>query len=207
MNRSQHFYGLVFLLIAVRFFHLGKQIDQPHDWRQCDTAYYIQDFYENGIDLLYPAVCWMGNSDTLALEFPLPEAVVAVGYNLFGESIPLARICFLVFFLGAVYYLYKIVRLLSNVSMARIATLVYLSLPLSFFYSRAVHIDFSVIFLAHAMVYYFFRGIDNRNGWYVLLSGAITTLAFLIKIPYAFYWFLPMSMYVIERKAFRWVLP
>ena len=87
--------------------HFGTELDAPHDWRQSDTAFYIYDFYKNGIDLLYPAVCWMGASDTVILEFPLPEAIVAIFYQLFSESIPLARFIFLSFFMGAIYYLYK----------------------------------------------------------------------------------------------------
>ncbi len=70
------------LLIALRFLHFGTEIDGPHDWRQCDTGWFIWDFYKNGIDLLHPAVCWMGATDTLILEFPLPEALVAIGYHL-----------------------------------------------------------------------------------------------------------------------------
>ncbi|MCC6463415.1 MAG: hypothetical protein IT260_23290, partial [Saprospiraceae bacterium] len=100
------------LLLALRLWHLGPAIDAPHDWRQCDTAYYIRDFYQNGIDLLHPAVCWMGAADTLALEFPLPEALVALSYHLGGESIPLARLLFLCFFGGALYYFYRSVDLL-----------------------------------------------------------------------------------------------
>ena len=50
-------------LIALRFLHFGPEIDWPHDWRQCDTGWFIWDFYKNGIDLLHPAVCWMGAAD------------------------------------------------------------------------------------------------------------------------------------------------
>ena len=75
----------------------------------------------------------MGASDTLALEFPLPEAVVAAAYRIFGESIFLARLIFLGFFAGTLYYFYKIANLLFGRELAQIATLVYLALPLSIF--------------------------------------------------------------------------
>jgi len=79
-----------FLLFALRFLHFGPELDAPHDWRQSDTAWYILDFFRNGIDLLHPAVCWMGASDTVVLEFPLPEAMVAMVWQLFGEFMPVA---------------------------------------------------------------------------------------------------------------------
>ena len=48
--RKYYFHLGVGALIAIRCFHLGSEIDSPHDWRQCDTAHYIRDFYRNGID-------------------------------------------------------------------------------------------------------------------------------------------------------------
>ena len=47
MNKPTYI-GLDAMLIAARYFHFGSTIDLPHDWRQCDTAYYIWDFYHHG---------------------------------------------------------------------------------------------------------------------------------------------------------------
>jgi len=58
------------LLILPRIQHLIGPIDDPHSWRQCDTAQYAYAFYQNGTDLLRPSVCWMGNHKTVILEFP-----------------------------------------------------------------------------------------------------------------------------------------
>lgn len=199
------FFCIATLLLALRFLHFSPEIDAPHDWRQCDTAWYILDFYKNGIDLLHPAVCWMGGSDQLALEFPLPEAIVASAYRIFGESMFLARCIFLCFFAGAVYYFYKITDLLFGRVLAQLATLCYLALPLSIFYSRAIHIDFAVVLLAHAMLYYYLIGIEKRRWEYMLLSSLAATLAFVIKAPYAFYFFVPMLFFAVQRKAIGWV--
>ena len=198
------FFLSIALLFGCRFLHFGPDIDAPHDWRQCDTAWYIWDFYQNGIDLLHPSVCWMGASDTLALEFPLPEAVVALAYQVFGESIPLARLFFLCFFAGALCYFYKITAMLFGSSLARLATLIYLALPLSIFYSRAIHIDFSALLAAHAMLYYYLLGIEKRRWEYILLSSLAAALAVVIKAPYAFYFLLPMVFFAVRQKALGW---
>jgi len=192
------------LLIVLRFLHFGPEIDGPHDWRQCDTAWFIWDFYKNGIDLLHPAVCWMGATDTLILEFPLPEALVALGYHITGESIPFARLIFLLIFSGALYYFYKIVGLLFGEVIAKLSTLVYVVLPLSVYYSRAIHIDFSVLLLTQIMAYYFLKGVNHRRYAYIFLSSLAAALAFVIKIPLAFYWAFPMLYYAFRQKAIWW---
>lgn len=205
MLRKSHFYVAIALLFALRILHFGPEIDAPHDWRQCDTAQYIWDFYHNGIDLLHPAVCWMGASDTLALEFPLPEAIVTLVQKVFGASIPLARLVFLCFFGGALFYLYKIADLLFGRQTAQLATLVYLALPLSIYYSRAIHIDFAAVLSAHAMLYYFLLAVQKRRWEYMLASSVAATLAFVIKVPYAFYFAIPMLFYAHQQKNLGWV--
>ena len=199
--RPSFFLSGIALLLALRLWHFGADIDAPHDWRQCDTAHYIRDFYQNGIDLLHPAVCWMGAHDALALEFPLPEAIAALAYRMFGESIPLARLVFLCFFAGALLYFYKITDLLFGQQQARLATLVYLCLPLSIFYSRAIHIDFSALFPAHAMLYYYLVGVKNRRWKYILYSSLFAVPAVVIKAPYAFCFALPMFFFAIRQNA------
>lgn len=187
---------LVFGLIALRFLHFGERIDDPHSWRQADTANYIWDYYKHGIDLLAPAVCWMGGYKTLILEFPLPEAIIALFYKIFGPDLLWARIVILSFYLGATYYLHRLVSYLSGAALARITTLIYLVMPLSLFYSRAIHIDFTAVFFSHAMLYYLMRGIDENRSFFIVAGVLLGTLGFLIKAPYVFYLFFPLAWYV-----------
>src|SRR5947207_6093573 len=58
---------------ALRVPHLTGPIDEPHAWRQAETAQYARSFFRDGIDLLHPTVCWLGGHHTLALEFPRSE--------------------------------------------------------------------------------------------------------------------------------------
>ena len=207
MFKSKYLFWIgVLVLNLYRLLHFGEFIDAPHDWRQCDTAYYIWDFFKNGIDLFYPAVCWMGSHELVVLEFPLPEAIVAMGYQFFGESIPLARLIFLSFFLGVTYQFFRIVELIFDQSLAQIATLVYLALPLGIFYSRAIHVDFSALFFAYAMFHYTLRGIRDQQVKWLIIGSLFTVPAFLIKIPYAFYLALPLLLYAFRKKQLIWLL-
>lgn len=196
----------VLALLILRCFHLGEAIDGPHAWRQSDTANYIWDFYQNGIDLLHPSVCWMGGHQTMILEFPLHEAIAALFYKAFGPSHLWARLVTLFFFMVSVFYLYKVVKLLSSKQVAQIAVLIYMVLPLSLFYSRAVHVDFVAVGLAHAMLWYYLQGIQ-QNMWKHILVGTLFAIpAFMVKAPYCFYLALPLVWWIWKQKRWREVL-
>lgn len=206
-HRRPIFYLLlcIVLLLATRAGHLAGPIDEPHSWRQCDTAYYALEFHREGIDLFYPAVCWMGGHKTLALEFPLPEALMALAFGLFGEHLFLARLVTLLFFCGSAAYLFLLVRRLFGERVAWPALAVYLVLPLGQFYSRALHVDFSAVFFAHAMAFHLLRGYERRSVAHSLAGAALGSLAFLVKAPYAFYFALPLAAVMItgfQRRAF-----
>ncbi len=194
---ERYFYGLlVLMLIGVRLFHLEGPIDDPHSWRQCDTAQYILDFYQHGIDLFHPSVCWMGGHKTLILEFPLPEAVVAMVYKVLGPDHLYARLVFLLIYLGSAYHLFRIVRFLYAERLAWLTTVMYMSLPLGIFYSRAIHVDFSALLCGLAAVDYLMRGLRENRTRLLLLSTVFATLGFLIKAPYLFYFLFPLSLWI-----------
>lgn len=205
-RKNWWFYLLILALVCHRFLHFGSAIDGPHTWRQCDTANYILDLYNNGFDLLNPAVCWMGGHGTLILEFPLPEAIAAIFYKVFGPDHVWARLVFFSFFLGAVAYFYKIVKHLFNQQLAQAATIVYLAMPLSLFYSRAVHIDFTAMFFAHGMLWYYLVGIEHERLKSLVIGTAFATLAFLIKVPYAFFFALPLLWWTAQKKQWKFLL-
>lgn len=205
-TRTWVFLGLAALLIALRFLHFGPIIDRPHDWRQCDTANYIYDYYENGIDLLHPSVCWMGGHKTTILEFPLVEAIVAVLYKAFGPSLFWARLVFLAFFLGAAFYLYRIVRLLGSAPLAEVVALIYMAMPLGIFYSRAIHIDFAATCMAHGMAFHFMLGLRRENLRHLLFGSLWGSLAFLTKAPYAFFLAAPVLAFAINEQKLGYAL-
>lgn len=189
--------------LALRLPHLSGPIDDPHSWRQCDTAHYALDFYRNGIDLLRPQVCWSGLHGTLALEFPLHEALVALLYGLFGFDHLWARLVTLAFFAGSLVYLHAIVDLVGTRRLARYTGLVYAVLPMSLFYSRAVHVDFAATFFGHAMLYHLLRGFDRRRPAHVVLGAILGSAGFVIKAPYLFYLYLPLGAFLLQRRVWQ----
>ena len=195
--------GLLALLVVTRMGHLAGPIDEPHAWRQSDTAQYALAFFQSGIDLLHPSVNWMGNYKTVAFEYPLPEALMALVWRVFGYDLLYARLVVLMFFAGSAAYLYLIVRRFATEGFAALATAVYLVLPLSLYYSRAVHVDFAAVFLAHAMCFHILRLLDGIRVRDLILGASAATLAFLIKAPYAFYFALPLGIVFLQQRNWR----
>lgn len=202
--RAPWFAVLLALLILQRCFHLGETIDGSHSGRQCDTLWYALDIYRNGLDhVLRPGVCWMGAHETLALECPLPEALMALAFRVLGPRLLWARLIVLLSFLGSAWYLHRIVEYLRGRRTARLATLLYAAMPLALVFSRAVHVDFAAVFCAHAMLYHLVRGYDEGSTRRVALGALFGTLAFLIKAPYAFYLFLPFAFHALRQPKLR----
>ncbi len=170
--------------MGIRLLHLEETIDDPHAWRQCDTANYVWDFYKNGIDFNQPAVCWMGGYKTLILEFPLPEAAIALLYKVFGPYHLVGRIFFLASFLFSAFYFRKVMELKFTSQVSKMATLIYMMLPLSIYYSRALHIDFFALGFSMAMLYHLYVGITLRSNLHLWLGCIFTTVALLVKAPY-----------------------
>lgn len=193
-------------LIIARFFFLEETLLGPHVWRQSDTANYAWDFYKNGIDLLHPSVCWMGGHKTVILEFPLVEAVIAAGYHLFGSVQIVAKLICFGFFLGSCYFFFRLVQWFTNTEIARLSTVVYAAIPLSFFYSIAIHIDFAEMCFTFAMAFFWARGIQRESTGDIIWGMIWGTLAFLTKAPYALLFFFPLLGLIIKEKKYQFVL-
>jgi hypothetical protein len=186
-------------LVGMRLFFFHSVIDEPHSWRQYDTLQYIRGLAFYDFDLFNPVVAWMGGHKVQILEFPLPEAITAVFYKLFGENLIWARLTTLLFFVGSALYLRGIIRRLQNKELADIATLIFMALPLGIPYSRAIHIDPAALFLAHAACYHAMKGIAIKSHKNLIFSSLMAILAAMVKVPYLFYLALPLGYYLAKR--------
>ena len=210
MNRTTKInyllWGILISLVVLRFFHLGNDVDNPHAWRQYDTKQYIEGYYYDNADFLEPTVCWMGQHKTLLLEFPLPEYAVAQLFKIFGPNLIVARLFFLTFFVLALLYFYKSLRILFNNKIPELATLFAGIVPLSLFYSRAIHIDFFAISFAMAMLYFAMKAIREKHFYSLLISVACGTIGLLTKAPYTFYLALPILYFAYAEGRMKWFL-
>lgn len=200
------FVAVALLLICARFLHFGPYLDDPHLWRQADTAQYIWSFFHEGFDLLHPSVAWMGGHKTVILEFPLPEAIVALFQKVLGEGLWVGRLIFLLSFALSAYFLFKIIQKLATEPIAQLATLIYLAMPLGLFYSRAIHIDGFATMLVHGTLWASILAIEGRNARKLAWASAIGTLAILTKAPYLLVIVFPLALFIHQTKSWKWLI-
>jgi O-antigen ligase len=200
------FWALASLFIGLRLFHVGPELDTPNMWRQCDTAQYIRAFYEDGIDLLRPSVCWLADHRTTILEFPLPEAAAALGYHVFGPHHVVARMVFLLFFAGSAIFLYRFLRELVDRRAARMSVLISMIMPLALFYSRALHIDFSALFFVHGMAWFFAVGLRRESSRWMWAGSCFAAVALMIKAPYVLPVLPPLVGLAVRDRRWRFVV-
>ncbi|HET7224446.1 MAG TPA: glycosyltransferase family 39 protein [Candidatus Eisenbacteria bacterium] len=182
-SASWAFVLAVLALLAVRAMHLTGPLDDPHSWRQCDTVWMSRTFARHGIDVLHPQVCWLGGHRTLIFELPLVEAITALLERAFGIADVWDRLVGLAFYLVATVYFHRIVRAVTGPRPARFATLAWLALPLSQFYSRAAHVDFAAVAFTHALVWHALQAVRRRSWWHALGAGVAGALGAMIKAP------------------------
>jgi hypothetical protein len=194
-------------LVSLRLRHLDGPIDEPHAWRQMDTAHYIRVFVEEHFDLLRPSVCWMGPHRTLVLECPLPEALAAALLRAAGwrrldvGALALVRMTTLLAFVGATWAFWRSACLLFGPRRARWAALLYLAAPLGQFYSRAVHIDALALLGAHGLLLAWVQAIVTRRRTPLLVGALAGVLVALVKAPYALPLLPPLLLCAWRRRA------
>ena len=171
-------------LVALRLPHFFGPLDDPNSWRQCDTVHNALDFYRRGFDLLHPAVPWLGAHRTLGLDFPITPALSALLYHITGPSLVWDRLVSMAFFLISAWHLHGASRFVAGTRVARLATLAYLAFPLSVFYSRAPHIEFTVVCGVNGLLHHGLRAIEERGWRQPALAALWATLAALVKAPY-----------------------
>lgn len=204
--QKQWFLIVSIVIILLRFGHFENTIDEPHSWRQYDTQQYIDGYFDDNNKFLEPSVCWMGNHETLLLEFPLPEFLIAKCYSVFGDEIWVGRLFILICFSFVAYFLFKTLKLVFENRIPEIATICYLLTPLSIYYSRAIHIDFFALVFVFGMLYYCIKAIKNKENKHLFYAFIFACFALLEKAPYAFYFAIPIVVFAIHEKKTLWFL-
>jgi hypothetical protein len=202
---------LAIALVALRIPYLRGPLTDPHAWRQCDTLHTSLDFYRRGLDLMHPAVCWLGAHRTLLLNFPLSEGMSALLYRAFGPDPMWDRLVSLGFCLMATAYVGATARFLAGERVGRLAALAYLAIPLSQYFSRVPHIEFSVIALVNGTFYHALRAHEDRSTRHAILGALCGIGAGLVKGPYLATVGLPLVAVLAHRpsigRAIRGLVP
>ncbi len=188
---------LIILAVVYRLAHITGPIDNPNDWRQAETAYMTWRMsQESPPEFFASKVPYRGANDVHLAEMPFQPLITSYVYKVMGrESLTAARLVTLTMFAVSALYLFLIVRMVWGAGAAWLVMVIYCWSPLGLFYSRAVHVDFSIIAASHAFLYYGQRFYRDAYWRHYLFSIIAATIAFAMKAPYCFYLGLPLAAY------------
>jgi hypothetical protein len=119
-----------------------------HSFRQTQTLSTIEDFHEQGIDLLRPKTIYTGYPGTFVLELPLFQALAAVLYDVLGAHLEVVRGLNILLGAASAWMVFSIGRRFWNASIGMLAALIYWLAPLNVLYQRSMLIDPMAVFFA-----------------------------------------------------------
>ncbi len=174
--------GYVFLAaLAFRLWGITHPLLDFHSWRQTLTATIAKNFYAGDMNLFHPSTHFV--NENYEFEFPLYTFLVALLYKVFGFHDALGRAVSVVFALGSLGVLYRLVKRYYDETAAVIACGFFAVLPMAVYYTRTFMPESAMLFFSLSMVYGFTRWLDTDRWRYFFLAAGSAALAFLVKLP------------------------
>lgn len=175
--------GIFFLGLLLRLKGLFSPFLDLYPMRQEQCAMLARNFYRNGFNFFNPQLDWFGTfNSSWRLDFPIIQYLTSLLYGVFGIHEYLARLVAIIFSLGSIYYLYKLVKTYFDIKSAIFASLFFAISPLNVYFSRTFMPDSLMIFFTLTTIYYFSKWLDNEKPINYFISILSAALAFLIKI-------------------------
>jgi hypothetical protein len=141
-----------------------------------------RNLYREGMNLWSPRVDFIWQeTDSLVLEFPLYNAIVALLYKIFGLHEIIGRLVSIAFATGATYFLYRFSRRFYEAPVSLFATLFFTLSPLSIFYGRAFMPEPLMLFSGIGALLYFHTWLEDGGPKNFTLALIFSILTFLTK--------------------------
>ena len=197
--------GLLLVGLVLRLIGLDEPIVDQQAWRQADTAAMARNFFEEGLQLFQPRVDWRGTtSGVVETNFPLYPWLVACLYTVAGQAWEgWARLLAAAFSTLTALPLYGLARRLqadpeATPSWPRCAAALYLILPLSWFFGRAIMPEALMVLLSVTALWSLQRWLEAPSPAGFLLAAASAGLCFAVKVPTLYLGF-PLVALAVQR--------
>lgn len=177
-------------------------------FREAQTAMIARNLWRDGWSgLLMPRIDWFGNAPGyMLLEFPLYNAMVAMAYAVGGLHEWFGQMVSLVCSLGAILFLYGIVRRMEGERIALVASALAALTPLQQFIGQSYLPEPLLMFCLLAALYAMSRyAEDGKAGWLTLATLAATA-GLLVKSPAGLMLMLPLAFLAWTRHGWRMAL-
>lgn len=168
-------FWLTILVWTVLFFiNINFPLVGEHAFRITQTASTAFWFVQEGFRLDYQTPV-VGMPWSIPFEFPIYQYLTALLSILGGLSIEVSgRIISILSIIGTLYMAYKCLQLFfskeDSIFIAKILTIIYLSMPCILHFGRTVLIESAALFFTVAQLYYFFKIQQKRTSLYTYLS-------------------------------------
>ncbi len=191
--------AIVVLGAIARLYNIDVPLFDWHSYRQHDTAALARNFYEGGMNILYPQVDWRGESPGyVEVEFQAYTYSVALLYQLFGPHEWVGRALNIFLYVLSALLLFQLTARAFDRRAGVLAVLLYTALPLAFYQTRAFQPDALLALGSLAGVYYFWVWTDDPRWRFLALSALGTAVAVLIKPP-SLYLGIPLGYLAFRR--------
>ncbi len=195
---------IIFIFVGIQSPTLRNPPWENYDsWRQGDTYSIAVNFYQREYNIMKPQFNYDGPKDNyVQLELQIMPFLAASVFKLINKTTPvILRGINLLFFLGSALYVYLIMRRFTKILPSAIGLAVYLFMPITFLYSRAVMPESPALFFYCGGVYYLLRWYFDNNNVYVWISAVFVAIAITQKAPIVFVGILILYTFIRKLKT------
>lgn len=215
---SNHFYrnagliGGLIIVAAIGFLMhrpvLKKDLTGFHVWRQTQTQNTILSFAYEDANILNPRKNERGAGEGIfRMEFPLMQWVLSKPIKWGADSITTVRLGSFILSILSMIGIFSLVRKLFKQSVyGLIAAVLFVFSPVIYYYSVNPMPDNMALCLAIWGLLSFINWREKGQIWYLITSGALFSLAGLVKLPFILYMIIPGVTIVLDRK-WRLLIP
>ena len=198
--------ALIGMGTLIRVPQLSHSLNEAYAFRQTQTAFIIQKYATDGINLLTTPLPVFGKNSNVPMEFPLFQALGALLVHTGITPDVAARLLALISFQASGWILALILLRWHGRTVAIVAIALFEFLPYGLFWGTASLIDFFSVALALAMVYFLDRWFSGGSTLTLLIGSVAAVLAFLVKPTTAPSWSLLLlvsAAMVIHQNGWR----
>lgn len=203
MNKKQILLLFFILLGAVftRLYHFNFAMLDWHSWRQVDTSSVSRNFVEKGFNILHPTfhdyskgVSLLDNPNGYRfVEFPIYNIIQAGLFSLFNFFTleEWGRVVSIVSSVGAIIFIYFIVRKYLSSHAAFWSAFFYAFAPYSIYYGRTVLPDQMMVACMLGGFYFLDKALEKKpSQWGNFLLGTLFTSAAILLKPFVLFFFI-----------------
>ena len=209
--------AIIILGFNLRLYHVGYPVVGYHNWKETHYLsearnYANEGFFKYGFFIPasdFPHLGYEENDINTQIDgahtdtFPTISIIVGFFFKMFGPSLKLARMVNIFFMLGAIFFLYLVMKkLFKREDLALVTALIAVINPLFVFFGRQVQLINPALFFMIASVYFFLLWREEPKMNYMVLFTLSLSLSILTKYSFAVI-ALPMLAILPYKRVFK----